>query len=117
MKKDNKAIHPKALQTLLNHEWPGNVRELQNVIERIVALHTGETLTEKDVIEHITIFQSDEEYDFLDYSFEKAKELFEKRYIENLFRKFPKNLQKASLHAKVHPATLYRKLNQHKIQK
>jgi transcriptional regulator with PAS, ATPase and Fis domain len=117
MKKDSKAIHPKALQTLLNHEWPGNVRELQNVIERIVALHTGETLTEKDVMEHITIFQSDEEYDFLDYSFEKAKELFEKRYIENLFRKFPKNLQKASLHAKVHPATLYRKLNQHKIQK
>jgi DNA-binding NtrC family response regulator len=117
MKKDNKAIHPKALQTLLNHEWPGNVRELQNVIERIVALHTGETLTEKDVMEHITIFQSEEEYDFLDYSFEKAKELFEKRYVENLFRKFPKNLQKASLHAKVHPATLYRKLNQHKIQK
>jgi len=117
MKKDNKAIHPKAFQTLLNHEWPGNVRELQNVIERIVALHTGETLAEKDVIEHITIFQSEEEYDFLDYSFEKAKELFEKRYIENLFRKFPKNLQKASLHAKVHPATLYRKLSQHKIQK
>jgi transcriptional regulator with PAS, ATPase and Fis domain len=117
MIKNKKIIHPKALQILMNHEWPGNVRELQNVFERIVALHTGETITDKDVVEHITIFRGEEEYDFMDYSYEKAKELFEKRYLENLFKKFPKNLHKASLHAKVHPATLYRKLNQYKIQK
>ena len=117
MNKNKKIIYPKALQILMNHEWPGNVRELQNVFERIVALHTGETITDKDVVEHITIFRGEEEYDFMDYSYEKAKELFEKRYLENLFKKFPKNLHKASLHAKVHPATLYRKLNQHKIEK
>jgi two-component system response regulator PilR (NtrC family) len=117
MNKNKKIIHPKALQILMNHEWPGNVRELQNVFERIVALHTGETITDKDVVEHITIFRGEEEYDFMDYSYEEAKALFEKRYLENLFKKFPKNLHKASLHAKVHPATLYRKLNQHKIQK
>jgi len=117
MNKNKKIIHPKALQILMNHEWPGNVRELQNVFERIVALHTGETITDRDVVEHITIFRGEEEYDFMDYSYEKAKELFEKRYLENLFKKFPNNLHKASLYAKVHPATLYRKLNQHKIEK
>jgi len=117
MNKNKKIVHPKALQILMNHEWPGNVRELQNVFERIVALHTGETITDEDVVEHITIFRGEEEYDFMDYSYDKAKELFEKRYLENLFKKFPKNLHKASLYAKVHPATLYRKLNQHKIEK
>jgi len=117
MSKDKKVIHPKALQVLMNQEWPGNVRELQNVIERIVALHTGETITNKDILEHITIFRGEEDYDFLDHSYDKAKELFEKRYLENLLKKFPKDLNKASHHAKVHPTTLYRKIKQHGIQK
>lgn len=117
MNKGKKVIHPKALQILMNHEWPGNVRELQNVIERIVALHTGETIKDQDVTEHITIFQGEEEYDFLDYSYDKAKELFEKKYLQNLLRKFPKDLNRASLHAKVHLATLYRKIKQFEMQK
>lgn len=117
MNKERKIIHSNALQTLMNHEWPGNVRELQNVVERIVALGPEGAITDKDVREHLTIFQGEEEYEITDYSYEKAKALFEKRYLENLLKKFPNNLRKASLHAKVHPATLYRKLNQYKIQK
>jgi DNA-binding NtrC family response regulator len=117
MNKDKKVIHPNALQIFMNHEWPGNVRELQNVIERIVALDPGEAITNKDVMEHLTIFRGEEEYEFLEYSYDKAKDLFEKRYLENLFKKYPKDLNKASLHAKVHPATLYRKIKHHEIQK
>jgi len=117
MNKDKKVIHPKALQTLMNHEWPGNVRELQNVIERIVALHSGEVITEKNVVEHITIFRGEEDYNFLDYSYDKAKDLFEKKYLENLLKKFQKDLTKASHYAKVHPATIYRKIKQYEILK
>ncbi len=116
MNKEKKVIHPKALQILINHEWPGNVRELQNVIERIVALHTGETITDKDVKEHIIILRGEED-DFMDYSYDKAKELFEKRYVENLLERYSKDLSKASLHAKVHPATLYRKIKLYEILK
>jgi DNA-binding NtrC family response regulator len=117
MNKNKKIIHPKALPILMNHEWPGNVRELQNVIERIVALHIGDTITDKEVIEHITIFQPEEDFEFMDYPYEKAKELFEKKYMENLLKKFPKKLNKASLHAKIHPATLYRKIKQYELLK
>jgi DNA-binding NtrC family response regulator len=117
MNKDKKIIHPKALQILISHDWPGNVRELQNVIERVVALHTGETILDKDILENITIFQTEEEYDFMDYPYDKAKELFEKKYVGNLLKRFPKNLSKASLHAKVHPATLYRKIKQYELLK
>jgi two-component system, NtrC family, response regulator PilR len=115
MNKKKKVIHPKALQVLMNHEWPGNVRELQNTIERLVALHNGEIINDKDVLEHITTFQGDEEYDFLGYSYEKAKESFERKYFENLLKKFHTDLNKASFHAKIHPATLYRKIKQYEI--
>ncbi len=115
MHKRKKTLHPQALQILLNHEWPGNVRELQNVMERVVALHSGDSI--KNIAEHITIFKNEEDYDLSDYSFEEAKEKFEKRYLENLLKKFSQSLPKASLHAKVHPTTLYRKINQYKILK
>jgi len=117
MNKDKKIIDHKALQILINHDWPGNVRELQNVIERVVALHTGETILDKDILENITIFQTEEEYDFTDYPYDKAKELFERKYVGNLLKRFPKNLSKASFHAKVHPATLYRKIKQYELLK
>jgi DNA-binding NtrC family response regulator len=36
---------PDALAALGRHAWPGNVRELENVIERIVVLYDGPTVT------------------------------------------------------------------------
>lgn len=117
MNKKKKTLHPKALQILINHDWPGNVRELQHVIERVVALHTMDAIIDKDVMEHITTFQGDEEYEFMEYPYEQAKESFEKKYVENLLKRFPKDLTKASDHAKVHPVTLYRKIKQYNISK
>ena len=117
MNKRKKTLDPKALPVLMSHDWPGNVRELQNVIERIVALHGADIITETDIQEHLTILRPDEECDFMDFSYEEAKEIFERKYLENLLRKFSRNLDDASRFAKVHPATLYRKLKQHALSK
>jgi two-component system response regulator PilR (NtrC family) len=38
-----------AMHVLLEHEWRGNVRELENLIERVVAFSTGETVTDAEV--------------------------------------------------------------------
>jgi DNA-binding NtrC family response regulator len=38
-----------ALALLAGHAWPGNVRELRNLLERLVILTPGETITEADV--------------------------------------------------------------------
>ena len=46
-----RAVTPEAVKILQAHEWRGNVRELENVIERVVALTTGETIEPKDVME------------------------------------------------------------------
>ena len=44
MKKEVKEISPLALEILMNYDYPGNIRELENIIERGVALATGDTL-------------------------------------------------------------------------
>jgi transcriptional regulator with PAS, ATPase and Fis domain len=42
-----------AMAALDAYRWPGNVRELQNVIERACALAEGETVTRRDLPEHV----------------------------------------------------------------
>jgi DNA-binding NtrC family response regulator len=37
-------IDPTSLEHLVAHTWPGNIRELQNVIERSLITHEGDTL-------------------------------------------------------------------------
>lgn len=37
------------LELLLTYEWPGNVRELENLIERLVILKGGQTITPQDL--------------------------------------------------------------------
>jgi transcriptional regulator with PAS, ATPase and Fis domain len=117
MKKPMKEIHPKALQRLVNHDCPGNVRELQNVIERLVALHVGANISEQDVMENMTILEGADESDLTKHPYEMAKALFEKRYIETLVERFHGDLGRASHHAQLHPATLYRKVKQYQIRR
>ncbi len=42
-----------ALECLEAYPWPGNVRELQNVVERACALADGDTITLRDLPEHV----------------------------------------------------------------
>ena len=44
-----KAVHPDALEVLIQYDWPGNVRELRNTVERAVAISPGNEITLDDV--------------------------------------------------------------------
>jgi transcriptional regulator with PAS, ATPase and Fis domain len=46
-------VAPDAMQLLMNFPWHGNVRELKNLIERIVVLKDGDTLTAEDLPEKV----------------------------------------------------------------
>ncbi len=43
--KEFDSISDEAREMMLNYAWPGNIRELKNVIERIVLLERGHTIT------------------------------------------------------------------------
>jgi transcriptional regulator with GAF, ATPase, and Fis domain len=49
-----------AVETLCRYPWPGNVRELQNVVERIMILRGGHTITETDIKHLLHSFEPDE---------------------------------------------------------
>ena len=43
------SISQEALKMLTNHKFPGNVRELENLLERTLALHEGESIDVEDI--------------------------------------------------------------------
>ncbi len=53
MGREMPTVTPGFLTPLTSHRWPGNVRELENVIERAVALSTGERLQAESLPEEI----------------------------------------------------------------
>ena len=44
-----RSIAPAAIERMKRHGWPGNVRELENLVRRLVALNTQDTLTVETV--------------------------------------------------------------------
>lgn len=47
--KKNVSVEEKARQKLLSYEWKGNIRELENLMERMVILCSGDTITEENI--------------------------------------------------------------------
>ena len=45
----SKPLSIEAMRLLENYDWPGNVRELENVVERTLALCTGESVSAEDL--------------------------------------------------------------------
>src|SRR5512136_1544570 len=48
-----KMMLPEAISMMKNYDWPGNVRELKNVIERLVIMIPGGTITPSHVPDYI----------------------------------------------------------------
>ena len=49
-----KKISPGVLRALRQFNWPGNVRELRNILESMVVMSDGETLTEADLPDELS---------------------------------------------------------------
>jgi DNA-binding NtrC family response regulator len=42
-------ISPEAMALLIEHDWPGNIRELRNLVESVVVMMSGRTITPADI--------------------------------------------------------------------
>jgi two-component system nitrogen regulation response regulator NtrX len=47
--RDSKSFLPETLDKLTQYQWPGNVRELKNIIERILIMTPGRTISCEDI--------------------------------------------------------------------
>jgi DNA-binding NtrC family response regulator len=48
-----KDMRPEVLECLMRYDWPGNVRELENLLERMVILVDGPSITTEDLPPHL----------------------------------------------------------------
>lgn len=125
---DTKKITPQAIALLESYHWPGNVRELENYIKSIIAL----VPSRKEMINSSDVEEISRKRDgsfnggpqpgdkileqLLDLNYEEAKKCFEKHYFLNLLRKNNGNITHSARLAKIHPATLHRKMNHLQIR-
>jgi len=104
-------IDPEFMKVLTRHEWKGNIRELKNVIERVVILANGETLT-TDLLP-IEFFMHDN--DGTDNTQPFNLSLIESQFIKKALYHTKGNKNEAARLLGISMSTLYRKIEEYKI--
>ena len=111
------ALSPGFLQLLKLHNWPGNIRELKNVLERSVILETGTILSEETLPLEIRQLQTEA----LETGTPKMLSAFslaaaEKIHIQKVINHTGGNKTETARLLNIALTTLYRKLDEYKIQ-
>lgn len=115
-----------ALNLLLSHDWPGNVRELRNLAERIAIMHIGDSIGRQELAALISnktdrgsvpaaqggAFLSEK---ILELNYNKAKEMFEKAYLEFQFAKNNGIISRTAEAIGIYPSNLHAKLKKYRI--
>jgi two-component system nitrogen regulation response regulator NtrX len=113
-----------ALRFLSSYDWPGNVRELRNLAERIVVLHVGEQVGEREIAALLSktngVEKSAKAEDsasrFMDMLYNEAKEAFEKQYLEHQFAKNDNVISRTAEAIGIYPSNLHAKLRKYHIK-
>jgi DNA-binding NtrC family response regulator len=108
-----KAISPEALRLLLAYDWPGNVRELQNVVETMVLLAHGDTLTPDNVPAELHEVRPGTALVAVDALDGMTLKRVERELIRLNLQKFNGNRARAAKALGISERTLYRKLKEY----
>lgn len=108
-------IDKAAMQALVDYDWPGNVRQLQNVIQRLLILNTEKNITLSDVTDALggdtgMQKQSQSLPDYFEGNMRKAKEAFEKAYLNYHLGTVDGNVSALAKKVGLERTHLYRKL-------
>jgi DNA-binding NtrC family response regulator len=117
MKKSPPSIDPEAVSRLQAYPWPGNVRELQNVIERALALYSGDNLTLNDFADSITSSEPcTPPLDTIIVPYSQAKEIFEKSYLATALQQANHSVGIAAQNTGIPRQNFYLKMKKYKIR-
>jgi len=104
----NLVLAEDAHKKMLRYRWPGNVRQLRNVIDSAVVLADSETIQPSDLALRDS---GGPDLDTLQI------DLWEKKLIAEALRRTSDNVPEAAKLLGIGRATLYRKIEQYKIQR
>jgi transcriptional regulator with PAS, ATPase and Fis domain len=109
-----KILTPDACRELLNYRWPGNVRELQNLMERLVVLGSGVSITGRMISDELQSEQlcTCHVTEGGENNLERAVEAFEKDLIWHALQLYPTQ-EEASRALGIHRTTLARKIKKY----
>jgi DNA-binding NtrC family response regulator len=121
-----------AMAALEAYAWPGNVRELQNVVERACALAEGDTVTLRDLPDHVrsaprrletagaALPAKVQVADAADLGLKEAKErwlgVLEAAYLKDLLDRNQGNISAAAKAAGIDRKTFHRLVSKHHIR-
>jgi transcriptional regulator with PAS, ATPase and Fis domain len=103
-------IRPEAMRILLNYQWPGNVRELENVVEHAYVLAKEESVTASDLPPYL---QDSSPVKALGQGLEDV----EREHLLRVLEQCGGNKIEAARKLKISRSTLYRKLDQYRIDR
>jgi len=128
--RESLALGHAAMAKLINHSWPGNVRELQGVIQRAVAMTSGDTLeahdldlpkTDRQEVKGPTLTLLSRQGITESCSFQDMKtkviEEFERAYLSELLTIHHGNISKAARAAKKERRAFQRLLMKHGLDR
>ena len=116
-----KVMAAEALAMMKSYDWPGNVRELKNIIERLVIMTPGRTITDAHMPGHLAGKDAREEggarLDSLrdTSSLREAREEFEKEFIIQKLEENDWNISKTAEAIELERSNLHRKIKSYGI--
>jgi two-component system response regulator HydG len=127
-----RGIDDDAMAALEAYSWPGNVRELQNVLERACALAEGESVTRKDLAEHMlqpavrpaagaapgvpaAALEAGSELSLKDAK-DKWMQVLEASYLRDLLARHDGNVSAAAKAAGIDRKTFHRLINKYRLK-
>ena len=117
-----KLIVPEAMEALKRYDWPGNVRELKNIVERLVIMTPGGTVTLNHLPDYFGIESSDRETGGgkLDgvlelSSLREAREEFEREFIIQKLEENDWNVSRTAEAIELERSNLHRKIKSYGI--
>ena len=120
--RERKIVASDALERLQRYDWPGNIRELRNLVERLVIMTPGQTITAAHLPDSVA--GDDPSRDSggsrLDAVFEmntlrEAREEFEKEFIVQKLEENGWNISKTAEMIELERSNLYRKMKSYGI--
>jgi two-component system nitrogen regulation response regulator NtrX len=118
-----KQMAPEAVEILANYDWPGNVRELRNIVERLVIMTPGTTITAAHMPDSLAANDTDRyeggerDYGFLGMaSLKEAREEFEREFILQKLEEHDWNVSRTAEAIELERSNLHRKIKSYGIE-
>lgn len=117
--RDIKVLDDDAMEAFKNYNWPGNVRELKNLIERLVIMSPGNTITTGQLPQSILMNSKTEKdqtsRNFSADTYRNAKEEFEKEFLIQKLDEYEWNISRTAEAIEIERSNLHRKIKAYGI--